>query len=117
MGDHYIYIESLKGELSQNINKKSELEKQICEVTLENGNLSESLNFSHNKILLLEKRHNDQSNLLRSTERELGELRASNSYLTERLETLSNRMTFASGNGSFMSEIENFGVESWPLTW
>ena len=85
--EHYSYIESLKVEISLTLDKETELERQICELTSEKEYLSESLHFSVGKIYTLEKRQRDQDYLLRSSKRELEELRASNYYLTERLET------------------------------
>lgn len=86
---HLDYIQSLKTEISQFILKKSELEKQIHVLECERENLSDSLDFSVGKIFSLEKRQRDQENLLRSSEREIEELRISNHYLLEKLESWS----------------------------
>merc|ERR1711902_257775 len=86
---HLDYIQSLKQEISQFLLKKSELEEQIKDLERDREKLSDSLDFSVGKIFSLEKRQRDQENLLRSSEREIEELRLSNHYLLEKLESWS----------------------------
>ena len=117
IGEHYSYIESLKVEISRTIDKEIKLERKICELTSENECLSESLHYSVGKIYALEKRQMDQDYLLRSSERELEELRASNHYMTKRLETLLNRRTSRSYKASLLSELENVEGELWHHNW
>ena len=117
MGEHYSYVESLKLEISRTIDKETELEMRICELTSEKEYLSESLHFSVDKICSLEKRQMDQDYLLRSSKRELEELCASNHYLTDRLETLLNRRTSESCKVSLMSELLNVEGELWHQNW
>ena len=83
------YIVFLKGELSVAIEKKAKLEKHIHDLDNERDNLSYSLDFSVGKISSLERKHRDQEDLLRSSEREIDELRTSNHHLMEKLEAWS----------------------------
>ena len=117
MGEYNNYIESLKVEISLTLDKEAELERRICELTYENECLSESLHFSVDKIYALEKRQMDQDYLLRSSERDLEDLFASNHYLTKRLETMMNRRTSKSCKASLMSELENVEGELWHQNW
>ena len=117
LGEHFNYIKSLKGEISITLDKKAELEKHIFELIHERENLSESLDFSVGKIYSLERRQRDQEYLLRTSERELEEMRASNHYLTEKLESLSNRRSSISCKVSIMSEIEIFNGETSIHNW
>ena len=87
--EHLDYIQSQKEEISQSLHKKSELEKYINELGFERDNLSDSLDFSFGKIFSLERRQRDQENLLRSSEREIDELRTFNHHLMEKLEAWS----------------------------
>ena len=107
--EHFSYIQSLKEEISVTLEKKAELERHICELACERDNLSDSLDYSVGKIFSLERRQRDQENLLRSSERELEELRTSNHYLMEKLETWSvsvSRCSSPSCRTSIMSELE-----------
>ena len=87
--DHFTYIESLKGEISLVLDNKAELQKHVGELVHDKESLSDSLDYSVGKIFSLEKKQRDQENLLRSSERELIELKTSNQYLLEKLETWS----------------------------
>ena len=105
--DHFTYIESLKEEMSLILNNKTELQQQVSELEQEKDSLSDSLDFSVGKIFSLEKKQRDQENLLRSSERELLELKTSNQMLLEKLETWSfSRASSQSCNTSIMSELE-----------
>ena len=105
--EHFSYIQSLKGEISLTMEKKAELEKHINELACERDNLSDSLDFSVGKMFSLEKRQRDQENLLRSSEREIEELRTSNHYLMEKLEAWSvSRSSSPSGRTSINLELE-----------
>ena len=107
--EHFSYIQSLKEEISVTLEMKAELERHICELANERDNLSDSLDYSVGKIFSLERRQRDQENLLRSSERELEELRTSNHYLMEKLETWSvsvSRCSSPSCRTSIMSELE-----------
>ena len=105
--DHLTYIDSLKGEISLILNHKTELQHQVSELLQEKEGLSDSLDYSVGKIFSLEKKQRDQENLLRSSERELLELKTSNQILLEKLETWSfSRASSQSCNTSIMSELE-----------
>ena len=107
LDEHFSYIESLKEEISLTLDKKSELERHISELSLERESLSDSLDFSVGQIFSLERRQRDQENLIRSSERELEELRSSNQYLMEKLDTWSvRRSSSPSCKTSIMSELE-----------
>jgi len=105
--DHFTYIESLKGEISLVLDNKAELQKHVGELVHDKESLSDSLDYSVGKIFSLEKKQRDQENLLRSSERELIELKTSNQYLLEKLETWSfSRSSSQSCNTSILSELE-----------
>ena len=107
LDEHLSYIQTLKGEISLTVEKKAELEMHICELACERDNLSDSLEHSVGKIFSLERKQKDQENLLRSSERELEELRTSNHYLMEKLEVWSvSRCSSPSFRSSIMSELE-----------
>jgi chromosome segregation ATPase len=111
--DHFTYIDSLKGEISLTLDNKAELEKHVSELAKEKESLSDSLDYSVGKIFSLEKRQRDQENLLRSNERELEELKASNQFLLEKLETWSfSRSSSQSCNTSILSELELFASDN-----
>jgi len=105
--DHLTYIDSLKGEISLISNHKTELQHQVSQLLQEKDSLSDSLDYSVGKIFSLEKKQRDQENLLRSSERELLELKTSNQLMLEKMETWSfSRASSQSCNTSIMSELE-----------
>ena len=110
--DQFTYIDSLKGEISLTLDNKAELEKQVNELAVEKESLFDSLDYSVGRIFSLEKRQRDQENLLRSSERELEELKASNQFLLEKLETWSfSRSSSQFCNTSILSELELFASD------
>ena len=87
--------------------KKEDLEKQILILKLEKDSLSNSLENAVSKIGSMERKQQDQENVMRLSEREVEELKTSNNYLLEKLELWS--MSHSSSptlKTSLMSELE-----------
>ena len=66
--------------------KKEDLEKQVLILKLEKDSLSNSLENAVSKIGSMERKQQDQENVMRLSEREVEELKTSNNYLLEKLE-------------------------------
>ena len=93
--------------------KKEELEKEMILLKLEKDSISLSLDGALCKISQLERRQEDQETVMRSSEREVEELKTSNNYLLEKLELWS--MSHSSSptmKNSLMSELELSTSES-----
>ena len=104
---------TIKSEMSILAEKKEELEKQMILLQLEKDSISLSLDGALCKISQLEWRQEDQETVMRSSEREVEELKTSNNYLLEKLELWS--MSHSSSptmKNSLMSELELSTSES-----
>ena len=104
---------TIKSEMSILAEKKEELEKQMILLQLEKDSISLSLDGALCKISQLERRQEDQETVMRSSEREVEELKTSNNYLLEKLELWS--MSHSSSptmKNSLMSELELSTSES-----
>ena len=102
----------MRDEISDVIDKKTELENQIRSLSEERSNLTETLEQSSENIRQLERKQKDQDQLVRSKEKDIEELRAGNQHLLERLETMSrSRSSSPSCHLSLLSEIEMSGSD------
>ena len=104
---------AIKSEMNLLAEKKEELEKQMIILKLEKESISLSLDGALCKISQLERRQEDQETVMRSSEREVEELKTSNNYLLEKLELWS--MSHSSSptmKNSLMSELELSTSES-----
>ena len=110
--EHFGYVETLREEISSVMDKKYELEKQIRLMSLDQANLTQTLEQSSDKIVKLERKQKDQDCLLKSKDKDIEELRVGNHHLLERLETMSrSRSSSPSCRMSLLSEIEMSGSD------
>ena len=111
--DHIQDCQTIKSEMNILAEKKEELEKEIVILKLEKDSISLSLDSALCKISQLEVRQEDQEIVMRTSEREVEELKTSNNYLLEKLELWS--MSHSSSptmKNSLMSELELSTSES-----
>ena len=104
---------TIKSEMNILAEKKEELEKEMILLRLEKDSISLSLDGALCKISQLERRQEDQETVMRTSEREVEELKTSNNYLLEKLELWS--MSHSSSptmKNSLMSELELSTSES-----
>lgn len=104
---------TIKSEMNILAGKKEELEKEMILLRLEKDSISLSLDGALCKISQLEMRQEDQETVMRTSEREVEELKTSNNYLLEKLELWS--MSHSSSptmKNSLMSELELSTSES-----
>jgi len=104
---------TIKSEMNILAEKKEELEKEMTLLRLEKDSISLSLDGALCKISQLERRQEDQETVMRTSEREVEELKTSNNYLLEKLELWS--MSHSSSptmKNSLMSELELSTSES-----
>ena len=104
---------AVRSEMNVLAERKEELEKQAVVLRLEKETISLSLEAALCRISQLERRQEDQESLMRSSEREVEELKTSNNFLLEKLELWS--MSHSSSptmKNSLMSELELSTSES-----
>ena len=104
---------AVKSEMNILAERKEELERQMVILKVEKESISLSLEGALCKISQLERRQEDQETVMRSSEREVEELKTSNNYLLEKLELWS--MSHSSSptmKNSLMSELELSTSES-----
>ena len=100
-------ILSLKKEISELSEANDKLKKHAQQLSSERDNLSDSLDFSVEKIFSLERFQKDQEYIMRTNEMEMEELRNSNNCLLEKLEAWSvSRSTTPSCRNSLNLEQE-----------
>lgn len=89
--DHVSQLEGLREEINILSERKYELERRISALSDEREGLNVSLEESSDRILLLEKQNREQEQQLRLQQRDIDELRATNSQLQSRLEVVLRR--------------------------
>lgn len=105
--DHVSQLEGLREEINLLSERKAELERRISALSDEREGLNISLEESSDKILLLEKQNREQEQLLRCQQRDLDELRQTNTQLQSRLDALLRRSSTPTfGRPSLYNEIE-----------
>ncbi|XP_064618779.1 BICD family-like cargo adapter 1 isoform X2 [Lineus longissimus] len=108
MHQHVNQLEVLREEITVLSERKNDLEKRMTHIIEERDSLACNLEESQDRIMMLEKQKREQDQQLRSKERELEELRESNSALEDKLEEMSlhaSNHSF-SHNNSLFSELE-----------
>ncbi|XP_055937107.1 bicaudal D-related protein homolog [Argiope bruennichi] len=89
--DHVSQLEGLREEINLLSERKYELEKRISALSDEREGLNVSLEESSDRILLLERRNREQEQQLRLQQRDIDELRQTNSHLQNRLDVVLRR--------------------------
>ncbi|GFQ88039.1 BICD family-like cargo adapter 1 [Trichonephila clavata] len=89
--DHVSQLEGLREEINLLSERKYELEKRIAALSDEREGLNVSLEESSDRILLLERRNREQEQQLRLQQRDIDELRQTNSHLQNRLDVVLRR--------------------------
>ncbi|XP_042900568.1 bicaudal D-related protein homolog isoform X2 [Parasteatoda tepidariorum] len=89
--DHVSQLEGLREEINLLSERKSELEKRISALNDEREGLNVSLEESSDRILLLEKRNREQEQQLRLQQRDIDELRQTNTHLQSKLDVVMRR--------------------------
>ncbi|XP_054723572.1 bicaudal D-related protein homolog [Uloborus diversus] len=106
--DHVSQLEGLREEINILSERKFELERRISALSNEREGLNVSLEESSDRILLLERQNREQDQQLRTQQRDIDELRQTNSQLQNRLDAIMRRCgTPTSGDKpSLFNEIE-----------
>ncbi|XP_037090336.1 bicaudal D-related protein homolog isoform X2 [Pollicipes pollicipes] len=106
MNDHVSHMEIMRDEINILTDKRLELERRVQALLEEREQLNSQLDESAERVLLLERLSREQSGQLRQTQREVGELAATNTSLTDRLEVLSRHSSPSTAHTSLMNELD-----------
>ncbi|KAG8193467.1 hypothetical protein JTE90_023719 [Oedothorax gibbosus] len=112
--DHVSQLEGLREEINILSERKHELERRMCALSDEREGLNVSLEESSDRILFLERRNREQETQLRLQQRDIDELRQTNSHLQSKLDVVLRRCGDASGGDrpSLFNEIEMSSSQS-----
>merc|ERR1719336_2091747 len=101
------HLEGLREEINIMTEKKLELERRIESLYAEREGLSSTLDESADRIVMLEKESREQDSMIRNSKKEINELKATNSALTDRLDSIYRSSSISPhGNLSLLNEME-----------
>lgn len=106
INDHMSHVEIMRDEINILTDKRLELERRVQALLEEREQLSGHVDESAERILLLERLSREQSGQLRQSQREVGELAATNTSLTDRLEVISRHSSPSTAHTSLMNELD-----------
>lgn len=106
--DHVNQLEMLREEINMMTEKKAELERRIENMVEERDGMNQAIDESSDRIVMLEKHNKDKEFQVRNQERDLEELRQTNSQLQEKIEMLTRRSSTPASlcHTSLLNEIE-----------
>jgi len=107
MTEHVTHLETLREEINIMMEKKIELERRVEALYAERDGLSSTLDESADRIIMLEKEQREQDNVIRSSRKEIDELKSNNSSLADRLDSMYRSASMSPhGNRSLLTEME-----------
>merc|ERR1740131_880727 len=107
MTEHVTHLETLRDEINIMTEKKMELERRIEALYAERDGLSSTLDESADRIVMLEKESREQDSMIRTSKKEIEELKATNAALTDRLDSIYRSSSISPhGNLSLLNEME-----------
>jgi len=107
MSEHVTHLETLREEINIMQEKKLDLERRIEHLYSERDGLSSTLDESADRIVMLEREAREQDNILRTSRKEIDELKSTNSSLADRLDSMYRSASLSPyGNRSLLTEME-----------
>jgi len=107
MTEHVTHLETLRDEINIMTERKIDLERRIEMLYAERDGLSSTLDESADRIVMLEKEAREQDSMIRNSKKEIDELKATNSALTDRLDSIYRSSSISPhGNLSLLNEME-----------
>jgi len=107
MTEHVTHLETLRDEITIMTERKLDLERRIEALYSEREGLSTTLDESADRIVMLEKESREQDSMIRNSKKEINELKATNSALTDRLDSIYRSSSISPhGNLSLLNEME-----------
>jgi len=107
MTEHVTHLETLRDEITIMTERKLDLERRIEALYAERDGLSTTLDESADRIVMLEKEGREQDSMIRNSKKEISELKATNSALTDRLDSIYRSSSISPhGNLSLLNEME-----------
>jgi len=107
MSEHVTHLETLRDEITIMTERKLDLERRIEALYAERDGLSSTLDESADRIVMLEKESREQDSMIRNSKKEIDELKATNSALTDRLDSIYRSSSISPhGNLSLLNEME-----------
>merc|ERR1711892_893743 len=107
MSEHVTHLETLRDEITIMTGRKLDLERRIEALYAERAGLSSTLDESADRIVMLEKESREQDSMIRNSKKEIDELKATNSALTDRLDSIYRSSSISPhGNLSLLNEME-----------
>jgi len=107
MTEHVTHLETLRDEITIMTERKLDLERRIEALYAERDGLSSTLDESADRIVMLEKESREQDSMIRNSKKEIDELKATNSALTDRLDSIYRSSSISPhGNLSLLNEME-----------
>merc|ERR1719420_1080452 len=107
MTEHVTHLETLRDEITIMTERKLDLERRIEALYSERDGLSTTLDESADRIVMLEKESREQDSMIRNSKKEIDELKATNSALTDRLDSIYRSSSISPhGNLSLLNEME-----------
>merc|ERR1719295_1761785 len=107
MTEHVTHLETLRDEITIMTERKLDLERRIEALYSERDGLSTTLDESADRIVMLEKESREQDSMIRNSKKEINELKATNSALTDRLDSIYRSSSISPhGNLSLLNEME-----------
>merc|ERR1719180_55198 len=107
MTEHVTHLETLRDEITIMTERKLDLERRIEALYSERDGLSTTLDESADRIVMLEKEGREQDSMIRNSKKEIDELKATNSALTDRLDSIYRSSSISPhGNLSLLNEME-----------
>lgn len=107
MTEHVTHLETLRDEITIMTERKLDLERRIECLYTERDGLSTTLDESADRIVMLEKDGREQDSMIRTSKKEISELKATNAALTDRLDSIYRSSSISPhGNLSLLNEME-----------
>lgn len=107
MTEHVTHLETLRDEITIMTERKLDLERRIESLYTERDGLSTTLDESADRIVMLEKDGREQDSMIRTSKKEISELKATNAALTDRLDSIYRSSSISPhGNLSLLNEME-----------
>merc|ERR1712088_650958 len=107
MTEHVTHLETLRDEITIMTERKLDLERRIEALYSERDGLSTTLDESADRIVMLEKESREQDSMIRNSKKEINELKATNSALTDRLDSIYRSSSISPhGDLSLLNEME-----------
>jgi len=107
MTEHVTHLETLREEINIMMEKKLDLERRIESLYAERDGLSSTLDESADRIVMLEKEAREQDSIIRTSRKEIDELKTTNLSLSDRLDSMYRSTSLSPhGNRSLLTEME-----------